>query len=80
MKPDELVVADLEGKVLDGKGSVPKEWPIDTAVHRARRDVPAVALIHPIPPCLPLPGARTAPLRFKALCSGAGSLYSRTRT
>ena len=25
VKPEDLVVADLEGKVLDGKGSVPKE-------------------------------------------------------
>ena len=46
VKPDELVVADLEGKVLDGKGSVPKEWPIHTAVHRARPDVLAVAHLH----------------------------------
>lgn len=46
VKPDDLVVADLEGKVLDGRGSVPKEWPIHTAVHRARRDVLAVAHLH----------------------------------
>ena len=47
VRPDDLVVSDLEGNVLDGKGTVPKEYPIHTAVHAARPDLLAVAHLHP---------------------------------
>ncbi len=49
VKPEDLVVADIEGNVLEGNGPVPKEWPIHTAVHKARPDVLAIAHLHP--PC-----------------------------
>ncbi len=46
MSAGELAVMDLDGKVLEGEGQVPREWPIHTALHRARPDALAVAHIH----------------------------------
>lgn len=46
MTAGELAVIDLESNVLNGEGQVPREWPIHTALHRARPDALAVAHIH----------------------------------
>jgi L-ribulose-5-phosphate 4-epimerase len=43
--PD-IVVIDLSGKVLEGDGRPPIEWPIHTALHGARADALAVAHLH----------------------------------
>lgn len=45
-RPADLLVLDLQGKLLDGDGQVPVEWPIHTAIHGARSDALAVAHLH----------------------------------
>ncbi len=45
--PDQILVIDLDGKILEGEGSPPIEWPIHTALHGARKDALAVAHLHP---------------------------------
>ncbi|MFQ5682479.1 MAG: class II aldolase/adducin family protein [Candidatus Binatia bacterium] len=42
----ELLAVDLSGHVLDGANQLPIEWPIHTALHRAREDALAVAHLH----------------------------------
>jgi ribulose-5-phosphate 4-epimerase/fuculose-1-phosphate aldolase len=46
VRPEEMLVLDLAGRVLAGTGDVPREWPIHTALHRARPDALAVAHCH----------------------------------
>ena len=41
-----MVPTDLDGKPLEGKEGPPVEWPIHTALHRARADALAVAHLH----------------------------------
>lgn len=43
---DDMVLAGLDGKALDGKRP-PLEWPIHTAIHAARADALAIAHLHP---------------------------------
>jgi L-ribulose-5-phosphate 4-epimerase len=45
--PDDILVVDLNGKVLDGKVPPPTETAIHTGVYRARPDVQVVAHGHP---------------------------------
>lgn len=47
LKGPDMVVIDLSGKVLEGRGRPPIEWPIHTALHAARADALAVAHLHP---------------------------------
>ena len=42
----DLAILDLEGKVLEGEGRVPTEWPIHTALHGARAEALAIAHLH----------------------------------
>jgi ribulose-5-phosphate 4-epimerase/fuculose-1-phosphate aldolase len=44
--PDDILVADREGKVLDGDRRLPIEWPIHTVLHARRADALAVAHLH----------------------------------
>jgi ribulose-5-phosphate 4-epimerase/fuculose-1-phosphate aldolase len=44
---DDILVVDLDGKVLEGKGPAPAETAIHLGVYRAREDVKAVGLGHP---------------------------------
>ena len=44
--PDDILVADLTGQVLEGDQRLPIEWPIHTALHEARGDALAVAHLH----------------------------------
>jgi len=46
LRADDMVVAGLDGKALDGKRP-PLEWPIHTAIHAARADALAIAHLHP---------------------------------
>lgn len=46
LRPDDMVLAGLDGKALDGKRP-PLEWPIHTALHAARADAIAIAHLHP---------------------------------
>jgi L-ribulose-5-phosphate 4-epimerase len=45
--PAEMVVVDLDGKLLEGKGPAPTETAIHLGVYRAREDVSAVGHGHP---------------------------------
>lgn len=46
LRAENMVAADLDGKTLEGKEGPPVEWPIHTALHRAREDALAVAHLH----------------------------------
>jgi ribulose-5-phosphate 4-epimerase/fuculose-1-phosphate aldolase len=47
LKADEILVVDLEGRLLEGKGPPPSETAIHLGVYRARSDVQAVGHGHP---------------------------------
>lgn len=44
--PDDVLVADPSGAVLEGDMRLPIEWPIHTVLHRRRTDALAVAHLH----------------------------------
>ena len=44
---EDILVTDLGGKILEGKGPAPTETPIHTGVHRARPDAEVVGHGHP---------------------------------
>jgi len=46
LKPEELVLVDLEGNKISGKREVSAETPMHAAIYRARRDVQAVVHTH----------------------------------
>lgn len=46
LRSEQMICTDLDGKPLEGKDGPPVEWPIHTALHRARRDALAVAHLH----------------------------------
>ncbi len=46
LQPSDMAVMDIEGNDLEGKGRVPIESPIHTALHSARADALAVAHLH----------------------------------
>jgi L-ribulose-5-phosphate 4-epimerase len=46
LKPEELVLVDLQGNKIRGKRSVSLETPIHAAIYRARKDVQAVVHTH----------------------------------
>ena len=46
LRATDMVVMDLDGKVVEGDGRPPVEWPIHTALHAARKDALAVAHLH----------------------------------
>ncbi len=43
---DDMLAADLDGKVLDGDMRLPIEWPIHTVLHGKRDDALAIAHLH----------------------------------
>ncbi len=47
LTPDEILIVDLDGKLLEGKGPPPAETAIHLGVYRARDDVFAVGHGHP---------------------------------
>ncbi|MEM3377404.1 MAG: class II aldolase/adducin family protein [Candidatus Bathyarchaeia archaeon] len=47
LKPEELVLVDLQGNKIRGELNVSMETPIHAAIYRARRDVQAVVHTHP---------------------------------
>jgi len=47
LKPEELVVVDLQGNKVKGELAVSIETPIHTAIYRTREDVQAVVHTHP---------------------------------
>lgn len=46
LEADDILVADLSGRVLEGEGRLPIEWPIHTVLHAVRADALAVAHLH----------------------------------
>src|SRR5262245_225604 len=42
----DILVTDLDGRVLEGKISLPIEWPIHTTLHGARADALSVFHLH----------------------------------
>jgi ribulose-5-phosphate 4-epimerase/fuculose-1-phosphate aldolase len=42
----DILVSDLDGRVLEGEAALPVEWPIHTALHAARPDVLSVFHLH----------------------------------
>ncbi len=42
----DLLLLDLDGRILEGEGQLPIEWPIHTSLHAARPDALAVAHLH----------------------------------
>lgn len=46
LRGSDMLVADLSGKILEGKTRLPVEWPIHTGLHAARADALAVAHLH----------------------------------
>jgi len=42
----DVLVCDLAGKIVDGKGRLPIEWPIHTTLHGARADAVSIAHLH----------------------------------
>lgn len=48
LKPEEMLVVDLNGCVIEGEGKASKEFPMHRAVYLERRDVGAVVHTHPV--------------------------------
>jgi ribulose-5-phosphate 4-epimerase/fuculose-1-phosphate aldolase len=46
LRAEDMVTMDLDGAPLEGEQGPPVEWPIHTALHRARADALAVAHLH----------------------------------
>jgi ribulose-5-phosphate 4-epimerase/fuculose-1-phosphate aldolase len=46
LRAEDMVPIDLSGEPLEGEQGPPVEWPIHTALHRARADALAVAHLH----------------------------------
>jgi L-fuculose-phosphate aldolase len=46
LKPEQLVIVDLEGNKIKGESSVSVETPMHAAIYRARKDVQAVVHTH----------------------------------
>jgi L-fuculose-phosphate aldolase len=46
LKPEELVLVDLQGNKIRGEADVSRETPIHAAIYRARKDVQAVVHTH----------------------------------
>jgi len=47
LKPEELLVIDLQGKKVKGESAVSRETPIHTAIYRTREDAQAIFHTHP---------------------------------
>jgi ribulose-5-phosphate 4-epimerase/fuculose-1-phosphate aldolase len=60
LKPDDLLVIDLDGVVLEGDQAPPAEWPIHTSLYRARPDI--AAIVHTHQPAATLLGVMELPL------------------
>jgi len=61
VRPDDMVVIDLDGKLIEGKDGPPSERFIHTCIYRARPDVQAV--VHTHQPWATVMGVASAPIR-----------------
>ena len=48
VRAEEMIVCDLEGNVVEGKGKASKEYPMHRIIYRNRPDVRAVVHTHPV--------------------------------
>ena len=48
VKPEEMLVLNFDGTVVEGNGKASKEYPVHRAVYEAREDVKAVIHTHPV--------------------------------
>lgn len=48
LKPEEMLVTDLDGQVVEGNGKASKEYPMHRAVYMEREDAGAVVHTHPV--------------------------------
>lgn len=48
LKPEEMLVVDLEGHVAEGEGKASKEYPMHRAAYLKRKDAGAVVHTHPV--------------------------------
>ena len=66
LKPEELVLADLEGNKISGKRDVSAETPMHAAIYRARLDVQAVVHTHaPTATAFGMAGKAILPLQIE---------------
>ena len=47
LEPEDLLTVDFRGERVEGRGNLPMETVIHTAIHRAREDAVSVAHLHP---------------------------------
>ena len=66
LKPEELVIVDLEGNKIRGKLNVSAETPMHAAIYRARKDVQAVVHTHaPTATAFGIAGTEILPLQIE---------------
>jgi L-fuculose-phosphate aldolase len=66
LKPEELVLVDLEGNKISGKRDVSAETPMHAAIYRARKDVQAVVHTHaPTATAFGIAGKEILPLQIE---------------
>jgi L-fuculose-phosphate aldolase len=66
LKPEELVLVDLEGNKISGKRDVSAETPTHAAIYRARKDVQAVVHTHaPTATAFGIAGKEILPLQIE---------------
>jgi len=78
LRPSDLLLIDVEGRVLDGDKRPPVEWPIHTALHAAREDALAVAHLHsPYATLFAIAKRKFQPVTLQgAIFSGGVPLYA----
>jgi L-fuculose-phosphate aldolase len=65
LSPGDLIVVDLDGKLVEGDHKPSKETPMHTSIYKHRADVKAVFHTHPIySTCLGIMGKPIVPLSF----------------
>ena len=66
LKPEELILVDLEGKKITGKQSVSAETPMHAAIYKARKDAQAVVHTHaPTATAFGIAGKEILPLQIE---------------
>jgi L-fuculose-phosphate aldolase len=48
LEPEEIIVIDMEGNVVEGKGKASREYPMHRTIYTERSDVNAVVHTHPV--------------------------------
>lgn len=61
LEPEDLLTVDFWGEKVEGRGNLPMETVIHTAIHRAREDAASVAHLHP--PYATLSGIAMKPIQ-----------------